>query len=247
MKLAEALAPVVDLVFPPRCQLCGGSVAAQSGLCAECWSGLSIPGSPACDRCQHPFSSAWQVAERAICPACLAAPPDHDGIAAATIYNDASRRLVLAFKHGRRIGISATMARLMASRLPEPGNDWLVLPVPLHRWRIWYRGFNQAALLAQDIARIRGHQLLVDGLWRKRRTRTLGELGRKARARTLAGAISVNPAFAAQLKARDIILVDDVLTTGATSRACVRVLKQAGARRVVIACFARVLREVDGG
>ena len=245
MKLSEALAPMVDLVFPPRCQLCGGSVAAQSGLCADCWGGLSIPGTPACELCQQPFSAAWQVAEGASCAACLAQPPDHDGIAAATIYNDASRQLVLAFKHGRRIGLAATMARLMAARLPEPGHDWLVVPVPLHRWRIWRRGFNQAAMLAQDISQIRRHQLLVDGLTRSKATPTLGGLGRKARSRTLAGAITVNPMRAAQLRGRDVILVDDVLTTGATSKACVRALKRAGARRVVIGCFARVARELD--
>src|SRR5690606_3548458 len=146
---------------------------------------------------------------------------------------------------GRRIGLAATMARLMAARLPEPGHDWLVVPVPLHRWRIWRRGFNQAAMLAQDISQIRGHQLLVDGLTRSKPTPTLGGLGRKARSRTLAGAITVNPMRAAQLRGRDVILVDDVLTTGATSKACVKALKRAGARRVVIGCFARVTRQLD--
>ncbi|HEX9805544.1 MAG TPA: ComF family protein [Alteraurantiacibacter sp.] len=247
MKLAEALSPIVDFVYPPRCQLCGGSVAAQSGLCAECWAELSIPGTPACASCQRPFSSSTAVEDGAICAACLAAPPRHDGIAAATLYNDASRQLVLALKHGKRIGLAGTMARLIALRLPEPEHQWLIVPVPLHRWRIWGRGFNQAALLAREAASIRRHELAVDVLLRTKATPSLGGLGRKARARALGGAITVNPARVAMIRDRDIILIDDVLTTGSTSKACVSALKKAGAGRVVIGCFARVLSELEPG
>jgi ComF family protein len=239
MPIAEALAPIVDLVFPPRCPLCGAGLTAQLGLCAPCWSQLVIPSHPACATCQRPFADS--VADGAICAPCLAQPPRHDGIAAGTIYNDASRRLILAFKHGRRIALAPMMARLIAARLPESGPDWLVVPVPLHRWRLWRRGFNQAALLAREIAAQRGAGLLLDGLLRTRATPSLGGLGRKARARALAGAIAVNPRRKAALNGASIILVDDVLTSGATSRACVAALKRAGAKEIVIACFARVL------
>ena len=92
MPLMTALAPVIDLVFPPRCPLCGEGLAAQSGLCAACWSELVIPGEPACALCQRPFGEA-QVSAGAICAPCLAEAPRHDGIAAGTLYNDASRRL----------------------------------------------------------------------------------------------------------------------------------------------------------
>jgi ComF family protein len=187
------------------------------------------------------------VEDGAICAACLAAPPRHDGIAAATLYNDASRQLVLALKHGKRIGLAGTMARLIALRLPEPEHQWLIVPVPLHRWRIWGRGFNQAALLAREAASIRGHELAVDALLRTKATPSLGGLGRKARARALGGAIAVNPARVAMIRDRDIILIDDVLTTGSTSKACVSALKKAGAGRVVIGCFARVLSELEPG
>jgi ComF family protein len=239
MPIAEALTPIVDLVFPPRCPLCGAGLTAQLGLCAPCWLQLVIPSDPACATCQRPFADS--VADGAICAPCLAKPPRHDGIAAGTIYNDASRRLILAFKHGRRIALAPMMARLIAARLPESGPDWLVVPVPLHRWRLWRRGFNQAALLAREIAAQRGAGLLLDGLLRTRATPSLGGLGRKARARALAGAIAVNPRRKAALNGASIILVDDVLTSGATSRACVAALKRAGAKEIVIACFARVL------
>jgi ComF family protein len=241
MPFAETFAPVVDLIFPPRCPLCGEGISAQTGLCASCWNELVIPGEPACALCQRPLGDAMMAG--AICAPCLAEAPRHDGIAAATLYNDASRRLVLAFKHGQRIALAPMMARLMAAKLAFVDRGWLVVPVPLHRWRLWQRGFNQAALLGREIARARGAKLAVDLLERRKPTPSLGGLGRKARARALSGAIAVNPKRAGALRGAKVVLVDDVLTSGATSEACVSALKRAGAERVVVACFARVLDE----
>ena len=241
MKLAEAFAPLVDLVYPPRCPSCGEGLAAQDGLCPACWSGLVFPGEPACALCQRPFGG--MASDGAVCAPCLAEPPRHDGIAAGTLYNDASRKLVLAFKHGRRISLAPLLARVAAARLPELEGEWLVVPVPLHRWRLWRRGFNQAALLAREVARTRRQTLLVDALVRTKATPVLGGLGRAARARALSGAIAANRRRQAQLKGARVVLVDDVMTSGATTDACVRALKRAGAERVVIACFARVLDE----
>ena len=242
MTLAEAFAPLVDLVYPPRCPSCGEAIAAQDGLCTQCWSELAIPGEPACTLCQRPFGDTV-VAAGAICAPCLADPPRHDGIAAATLYNDASRKLVLAFKHGRRIALAPMLARLIAARLPELASTSLVVPVPLHPLRLWQRGFNQSALLAGEIARQRGATLLVDGLVRRKRTPKLGGLGRAARARALSGAIAVRSRCRDQLKDASVVLVDDVMTSGATSDACVGALRRAGAAKVVVACFARVLDE----
>lgn len=241
MALGNVLSPVIDLVFPPRCPLCGEGLSTQGGLCAGCWSELVIPGEPACTLCQRPFPDS--IAAGSVCAPCMAEAPRHDGIFAATLYNDASRRLVLSFKHGGRISLAAMMSRLMIGRLGHVGPDWLVVPVPLHRWRLWRRGFNQAALLARMIARERNAVLLVDGLERIKPTPALGGLGRKARARALSGAIAVSARAKGRLQGADILLVDDVLTSGATSKACISALKRAGARKVVIACFARVLDE----
>lgn len=242
----ESLAPLVDLVYPPRCPVCGEGIAQQDGLCPACWGELVIPGAPACALCQRPFGSEAAV-EGAVCAPCLARPPRHDGIAAGTIYNHVARQLVLAFKHGRRIALAPMLARLVVARLPEREGAWVVVPVPLHRWRLWQRGFNQAALIAREVALQTGSRLEVEALRRRKRTPMLGGLGRKARTRALSGAIEADRRQAAALRGANVILVDDVLTSGATSDACVAALKRAGAARVVVACFSRVLAEGAGG
>lgn len=245
MSFSEALAPLIDLVFPPRCPLCGKGISSQTGLCADCWSELSIPGEPACTKCGRPFGE--MVQQGATCAPCLGDPPLHDGIAAATIYNDASRKLVLALKHGSRISLAPMMGGLIASKLSFIGSGWLVVPVPLHRWRLWKRGYNQAAELARHTARRTGAGLAVDILVRRKATPSLGRLGKKARKRALSGAVAVNQKRKNLVSQANIVLVDDVLTSGATSDACVSALRRAGANKVVIACFARVLDEAPAG
>jgi len=240
--VSETFAPLVDLIYPPRCPLCGDALAAQKGLCFPCWETLSIPGEPACNRCQRPFADDEAVSGLTCAP-CLAHPPKHDGIAAGTLYNDTARKLVLNFKHGRKIALAPMLARLIAARLPRLEGDWLAVPVPLHRFRLWRRGFNQSALLAREISKLSGTHLLVDGLVRPRATPALGGLGKVERAKTLKGAITAHSRHREALKGANVLLVDDVLTSGATSNACVSVLKQAGAQKVVIACFSRVLDE----
>ncbi|MDP5103340.1 MAG: ComF family protein [Erythrobacter sp.] len=217
-QLVRGIQPMVDIVYPPRCPACGDAIADQQGLCAACWSTLEIPDG--------------EVAEGAEVP-----------VIAATYYNDMSRKLVLAYKHGGRIALSRLLARLIAARLPdalETAAPPLLVPVPLHRWRLWHRGFNQAALLADELAKLGKGEALVDGLIRRKRTPSLGGLGREARDRTLAGAIAVNPARAAILAGRNVVLVDDVFTSGATSRACISAIREARPISITVACFARV-------
>lgn len=132
---------------------------------------------------------------------------------------------------------------MIAARLPTLEGEWLIVPVPLHRWRLWRRGFNQSGLLAQEIGRLTAQPVLIDGLRRRKHTRTLGGLGRAARARMLSGAIRLNDRHRSRINGARILLVDDVMTSGATSDACVRVLKRAGAEQVIVACFARLLDE----
>ncbi len=243
--IAQGLTPLIDLIYPPRCPICGESVAQQGGLCSSCWSELVLPSEPACASCGRPFGSDV-ISQGSQCAPCLANPPRHAGISAATLYNDPSRRLVLAFKHGGKLGLAPMLARLIAARLPERDEGDpppLLVPVPLHRWRLWKRGFNQAALLARELEKAGKGELAVDLLIRRKPTPSLGGLGRKARERALKGALAINPRRTGLIANRDVTLVDDVLTSGATSDASVALLLKAGARSVRIACFARVLEE----
>lgn len=235
--LAAGLQPLVDAIYPPRCPLCGTAVAVQGGLCGECWGTLEFPGADAGDILAH------LCAPDAGTEACA---PQPVRLTAATLYNATSRQLVLNLKHGRKIALAGLMGRLMAARLadPAPGEPPpLLVPVPLHRWRLWGRGFNQAALLARAIAQAGKGAVLVDALERRRRTRSLGGLGREAREAVLRGAIMAAPTRRAAIRGRRIILVDDVLTSGATTRACVAALRQAGAASVEVVAFA----QVEGG
>ena len=209
MNLTAAFAPLVDLIYPPRCPLCGDAIGVQSGLCAVCWALLEPAGT-------------------------------EDGITAGVLYNDAARDLVLAFKHGGKIALAPMLARIVNTRLGAMESDWLAVPVPLHRMRLWHRGYNQSALLARELAKLAGCELLVDGLKRTKATPMLGGLGRNERRAALAGAIVPNPSRAARIRGAKVLLVDDVLTSGATTDACIAALKQAGAAKVRIACFARV-------
>lgn len=211
MSVKDAFAPLVDLIYPPRCPLCGEAIAAQRGLCLECWSTLEMPD----------------------------ADPDGE-VTAATLYNDAARQLVLNFKHGRKIALAGMMARQISARLPALEGDWLAVPVPLHRTRLWQRGYNQSALIAREICKLRDVTLAVDALLRPKRTPSLGGLGRTERARVLHDAIACNPARLSLLRGANVLLVDDVLTSGATSNACIHALSLAGVRRVHLACFSRV-------
>lgn len=240
-QLKSGLRPLTDLVYPPRCPVCGEAVATQGGLCLGCWSGLETPATPACNQCQRPLGGSPGTAQT--CRLCEVEPPRHAGIIAASVYTDVSRQLVLSLKHGGKIALAGLMGQMMAGRLPESnGADArLIVPVPLHRLRLWQRGFNQAALLASELARRNKGELCIDALIRRKRTPSLGGLGREERRAALCNAIAVRGARRDMIAGRDVLLVDDVYTSGATSSACVEALLDTGARSVRIVCFARVV------
>lgn len=226
---------IIGLALPPRCAGCGTPVAEDHRFCAICWASLRFLGPPWCARCNRPF--AFDRGDAAVCASCLADPPRHAGVRAAVAYGPIASSLVLRLKYGGRIAFAETMARHMVRLLPEDID--LLVPVPLHRWRIWSRGFNQAALIAQSVAGFSGVPQDCDILVRARRTLVLRGLGGTARAKAVSGAFAI--AMPDRVRGRSIVLVDDVYTSGATADGCTRVLLRAGARSVTVLCWARVL------
>lgn len=237
--IALLLAPlryVADFALPARCPGCGAVTGEEHRFCATCWSGLRFLGPPWCAGCHVPF--AYDRGEDAQCAKCLADPPQHAGVRAAVAYGDVARTVALRLKYGGRTAFAETVGRQMARLMPE-GAD-VLLPVPLHRWRLWSRGFNQAALIATSLTRANGVPNDPLMLRRIKATPPLRAMGPKARARAVAGVFRViDPARS--LKGKSVVLIDDIHTSGATTDGCTRVLLRAGAAKVTILCWARVL------
>ncbi|MBO9711606.1 ComF family protein [Sphingomonas sp.] len=237
MGVLSPFAAIAGLALPPRCPGCGDVVSADHRFCAPCWGELQFLGPPWCAHCHLPFEH--DRGEGALCGRCIADPPPHDGVRAAVAYGDVARRVALRLKYGGRTAHAATMAKAMARLIPD-GADLLV-PVPLHRWRIWSRGFNQAALIAAGLSRASGVPMAAGLLVRAKHTPVLRGLGARGRAKAVAGAFALAPGARERIKGRRVILVDDVHTSGATGDACAKLLKRSGAAEVVLLCWARVL------
>lgn len=237
---AQLCRHALDLALPPRCLACGATVDAQGTLCARCWRGLSFLGPPWCRCCGLPFELEYE--DGGLCGACLARRPAFDQARAALAYDDVSKRLILGFKHGDRLHGARPFATWML-RAAGTGTDGadLIAPVPLHRVRLWRRRYNQSALLARWIGRLAGVPVINDLMVRTRPTRSQGGLTRAGRRRNVRGALAVRPSRAARVEGAHVVLVDDVLTTGATVGEAARMLRRAGAVRVDVLTLARVL------
>lgn len=238
LKIAGA---ALDLALPPLCACCDAQVEKPGTLCAACFAGMGFITPPLCQHCGLPFPSRDRAGQAGLCETCLAAPPPWRHARAAMLYDSKSRVPVLQLKHADRqenaVFLAIHMARAGRALLTEAD---LLVPVPLHRWRLFRRGFNQSALLARALQRRSGRPVCLDMLQRTRRTRVLGMLSAAERAAELAGAISVRPSRAALPRGKRVLLVDDVLTTGATMGACAQALLDAGASHVDVLVAARV-------
>ncbi len=239
--LARLAKRALDILLPPQCLGCGVLVETQGALCPACWSDVDFLGPPCCHACGLPF--AYDLGEGALCGACTRRPPPFERSRAVMVYDADSRRLVLAFKHGDRTEAAPAFGRWLARAGATLLTDAdLIVPVPLHWTRLFSRRFNQAALLAQAVGRLAGVPVEADLMIRRRRTPSQGRLSPAARRRNVAGAFAVRPSGVPRIEGRRVLLVDDVMTTGATAAACARTLKGRGAAAVDVLTLARVLR-----
>lgn len=236
---------LLDYALPPRCPGCGLVVGEVEQFCLDCWNSLYFLDGPACARCSVPLPTALPgIASE--CGACLADPPPFDGAPAALAYGPVARTVALRLKYGRRLGHARLMARLMARSFEALAGEAepLLVPVPLHRWRLWSRGFNQAALIADELARLTGAAHDPHLLVRRKATAALRGKGRREREKIVAGAFALAPDAKTRAVGRHLVLIDDVHASGATLRAAARALRRSGAARVSALCWARVVHDV---
>ena len=226
----------VDFALPPRCAGCGVVAEAPDSFCPACWPVLDWIGQGGCQRCGLPLMAT----EAEQCGRCLADPPGLDRIRAALAYDELPRQVALKLKYGRKVGLARTMARYMVPLRGEEMDEAILVPVPLHRGRLWSRGFNQAGLVARELGRAWLVPVDQAMLRRVKRTPPMKGMSPAERQRTVAGAFRVRNA--GSVKGRNIVLIDDVYTTGSTAEACAKALRKAGARRVELICWARVVR-----
>jgi ComF family protein len=244
MAIAPALnrlaSSVIDILLPPRCLSCGAAVTQAATLCADCWRGLTFLGAPCCACCGLPFE--FDLGESVLCGDCARRQPAFDRARAALRYDDASRKLILGFKHGDRLHPAAAFGHWLKRAGAELIRDAdLAVPVPLHWTRLFARRYNQAAVLAQALRAAGGPPVAPDALIRTRRTPPQGKGNREARRRNVAAAFAVKPDR--DMRGKRILLIDDVFTTGATASECARVLKRRGAALVDVLTLARTVRD----
>jgi ComF family protein len=231
----------LDLVLPHICPSCEQVVAARGLFCASCFGRVTQISKPFCHCCGVPFESHEQTL-RGLCEDCTLDPPEFTRARAAFLYDRHSRDLVLGLKHSDRTDLARTLAPFLARAGRELlAESDLLVPVPLHRGRLIARRYNQSGLLAQALGRVVGKPVLLDGLIRLRATKSLGHMGRDERAAELAGAFAANPARAAAIAGARVLLIDDVMTTGATVRGCAAALRAVGAMRVDVLAVARAV------
>ena len=231
---------LIDFLFPASCPLCDAPVSIHGELCGDCWSCFDWIDGPHCAKCGYPFPDGFENMDGAMCPVCASGLGELDGIRAACRYDDMSRSAMLPFKHCGKIKYATFMSRAMIWALRDLNiAPDIVMPVPLANRRLFHRGYNQATLLARPISAVYGAQLDFDSVRRKYRD-NMGHKTHAQRFRNIRGVFSIEKPE--NIRGKKILLVDDVMTSGATFTELGRVLKRAGAAAVYGVVFCRVVR-----
>lgn len=246
------LRAALDTILPPRCVVTGEMVDRQGMISPAAWAELDFINDPICDKCGVPFgfelSGLAEVAgfetEGGIhCMQCLDYPPPFETARAALKYNDASRDMILGFKHADQTHAALAFVpwlKMAGQGMMEDADAFI--PVPLHRWRLLKRRYNQASIIAHYMSKETNIPVLHQALTRTRATATQGHLNFKERRKNVKKAFAVNEKYAASVKGKTLILIDDVYTTGSTVKECTKALMKAGAKKIHILTLARVVK-----
>lgn len=243
LPVRSTLLRFIDAILPPRCPATGALVGVQGTLSPEYWSQLHFIHKPVCACCGNPFPH--DIKTDMLCGKCMTEPPLYDTARAAIAYDDASSALILRFKYADKTLLARSFAPWLLQASPDAlvCADYLV-PVPLHRWRLLKRRYNQAALLANALSTLSQKPHLPLALLRTRKTESQGKKSKAERLDNIRGAFSIADKFKDKIKNKNIILIDDVLTSGATVNECAKVLRAAGAARIDVLTLARIVHTV---
>lgn len=238
--MARLLTPALDLLLPHHCLLCEQPVADVQQFCQACFKKFRFVTEPRCQKCGLPFPA--DVGQGETCWDCEQQPPAFTAARAVWLYDDAARAVILPFKHADRLEFSPRLVKYLFEQV----QDWLpqldmVIPIPLHWWRLWQRGYNQSAIVAMALAKMIGKTYAPEALRRRLATRSQGGLTRPERWANLRGVFT---AKASLIQGRRILLVDDVMTTGATLNSGAETLLKQGAKEVYALALARVTKDL---
>ena len=237
------LQSIIRAIYPPQCVACESLTDASFGLCAACWSDTAFISGLVCDKCGTPLFGD-EADGVVLCDDCMTVARPWDQGRAVMAYSGVGRRLILGLKHSDRTDLVPALAGWMAQKAGDfPLSDTVIVPVPLHWSRLLRRRYNQSAMLALALAKKLDVPVSVDGLLRVKRTKPLDGHSRDARFAALSDALTANPARAGQITGKAALLVDDVMTSGATLAAATEALRQAGAVNVSIVTLARVVKD----
>ncbi len=235
-----AATKLLNLILPPRCIKCRNIVEKSGGLCSYCWSKIEFITKSNCSICGFPFE--YDMGVDTPCAACIAKKPPYDKAVAVFIYNDKSSDLITYFKYGDKIHAASTFAELMYNKCRDQIDDAdIIIPVPLHPKRLLRRRYNQSALISNHINRLSGVDTIPDLMSRKKNNVPQASLSKKERLQNVKGAFSIKKKYINILQNKNIILIDDVMTTGATVSECAKVLKKSGASKVEIITLAKTV------
>lgn len=232
----------IEFLFPSSCPICGTPVSTNGELCADCWAAFNWIGNPKCEKCGYPFPADLDLGAHPMCPNCAAGCCELDFIRSACVYDDASRAVMLPFKHSGRIKYAEFMSRAMIWALRDSDiKPDVIIPVPLAYRRLFHRGYNQATLLARPISKAMNVRMDLDSVRRKYRA-DMGHKNAAQRAENIRGVFRI--VTPEKIRGKKILIIDDVMTTGATFAELGRVLKHAGASEVYGLTFCRVVRAI---